>query len=168
MKTFYGIFKKSLVLFLVIILPGLSSGREMDHIEALFAIRDSITTHGNILPEKIRDTRGNDLRTLERIYELNTSTLTTLEAYFRLLMIALSTGTESKSETIDTLNEWLTFIQNQCNYDIDYLDSTLEETDNGDIIEQIKIARENSIKLSEIAEIAKDQNKELLKDKTVN
>ena len=129
-----------------------SSGKETSHIEDLFEIRTSITNQGKILPELIRKAYSNDLRTLERIFELNTSAVTTIEAYFRILKIALSSNMESDPETVEIMNGWLTFINNQCSYDIEYLDEALNETTNAEVIEQLNTARDNVKRLATISE----------------
>ncbi len=145
--------------------PFVFSGN-YDYVEQLFDVRGLITNQGKELPLTIKETTGNDLRTLERIFELNTSTLTTIEAYFRILMITLSTKSETNSQAVKILNEWLTFTDNQCAYDLEYLDSTLQETTDGKVIEQIKTAKHNTQKLSEIIKIGIEENLRLLTTKS--
>ncbi|RKY40811.1 MAG: hypothetical protein DRP85_07865 [Candidatus Makaraimicrobium thalassicum] len=131
---------------------------EFNHIEKLFDLRTSIGEQGKLLPEKIKTRTGNDLSTLERIFELNTSALTTIEAYFQILKIAMSTETESNSETVSILNEWLAFINNQCGYDIEYLEEALKESMDNEVIEQINTAKENIKRLSQIVSEGINEN----------
>jgi len=139
------------------ILP-FSYGNELVYVEKLFEIRDEITLQGNILPEKIQKTEGIDRRTLERIFELNTSTLTTIEAYFRILMITIATENENNSSAIRILNEWLTFTKNQCKYDMEYLNSTLNETTDQVVIDEINITKNSLVLLEQIADSAIIEN----------
>jgi len=135
-----------------------SYGKELIYVEKLFDIRDAITLQGNILPEKIQNSEGIDRRTLERIFELNTSTLTTIEAYFRILMITIATENENNSSAIKILNEWLTFTKNQCKYDMEYLNSTLKETTDQVVINEINITKNSLVLLEQIADSAIIEN----------
>ena len=114
------------------------------------------------MPDLIRQARDNDLRTLERIFELSTSALTTIEAYFKMLRIAIVGDGKVPSEVITSLNEWLAFINNQCKYDIEYLDEALAETENQAVIDHINTAKNNLQKLSEATERAIEENGPLL------
>jgi len=151
------------IIFSIITFNGpLSYGAEFGHVQELFELRTALTNQGNILPEKIKSVQGNDVRTLERIFEMETSTLTTIEAYFRILMIAVSTKSETNPETIKILNGWLSFIGNQCQFDIEYLDEALKETSDPNVIEQIEIAKKNSNTLAEIIKKSIVENNELI------
>jgi len=152
------------VLFIVVLsaAPALFC-EPLTHIEQLFNLRDSITNQGNILPDKIQQTSGIDRRTLERIFELNTSTLTTIEAYFRILMITIATENETNPEAVRILNEWLEFTKNQCMYDIEYLDSTLNETKDQIVVNEIITAKKSIKNLEDIANTAMNENSRLLK-----
>lgn len=142
----------SLFLFALVILvfPSSSFCKDYEHIEALFDLRTSITEQGRILPEDIKLAKGDDVRTLERTFELNTSALTTIEAYFRIVKIAIQRGSLPDAETVSILNEWLTFIKNQCTYDIEYLDAALAETQSENAKKQLTTAKQNVAKLEEI------------------
>jgi len=133
-------------------------GKELLYVEKLFNLRDEITLQGNILPEKIQKTEGIDRRTLERIFELNTSTLTTIEAYFRILMITIATENENNLSAIKILNEWLIFTKNQCKYDMEYLNSTLNETTDQVVIDEINITKNSLVLLEQIANSAIIEN----------
>lgn len=143
-----------------------SSADELIHVGELFSLRDAITNQGNVLPEKIQQTDGIDRRTLERIFELNTSTLTTIEAYFRILMITIVTENEKNPDAVKILNEWLEFTKNQCKYDIEYLDSTLEDTQDKIVIDEINNTKESILSLKKIATSAIIENDAILKHTT--
>ena len=133
-----------------------------NYIKELDTIRTSIIAQGDNMPDLIRQARDNDLRTLERIFELSTSALTTIEAYFKMLRIAIVGDGKVPSEVITSLNEWLAFINNHCKYDIEYLDEALAETENQAVIDHINTAKNNLQKLSEATERAIEENGPLL------
>ena len=148
---------KAKALIIPLVLVFLFSGRlssfgdEFEYIEQLFELRTSITDQGQALPDIIKQTTGNDLRTLERIFELNTSALTTIEAYFRIVKIAFVTDEGINNETAPILNEWLAFIRNQCKYDSDFLDETLKETNDPAVKKHIILSKKNVERLSSLA-----------------
>jgi hypothetical protein len=132
------------------------------HIEKLFDLRSSITNQGKSLPADIKQqTSVEDIRTLERIFELNTSTLTTIEAYFRLFKMMMTTNTETKLEVVDLLNEWLRFIGNQSKYDIEYLEQALTETKTEAVKKQITTARDNIQQLIALAQQGMNENRDM-------
>ncbi len=157
--------KKSFLFLLCLLLPitAASGAEKLDHIEKLFSIRASITSQDEALPSLIQKTSGNDLRTLERLYEINASTLTTIEAYFRILMIALSNNDQMNKETIDILNEWLDFMRNQSKYDKQFFETTIKDTSNEDVRSQIKLSTEITKSLLETTDIGVAENVALLK-----
>lgn len=135
-----------------------------NHIHEFDAVRTAIISQGNQLPECIKKAASNnDIRTLERIYELNTSLLTTIESYFRMLKIVVSSEREINKNVVDTLNGWLLFIQKQCVYDIEYLDSTLPETKDTMVSSQIKTSLTSIKKLSTAIDKAIKENIDLVK-----
>ncbi|MBU1894263.1 MAG: hypothetical protein ABIH85_04385 [Candidatus Omnitrophota bacterium] len=161
------VLKPSKIIFLVCCVAFLSfnsllHSEELLHVGQLFNLRDAITEQGNLLPEKIEKTSGNDRRTLERIFELNTSTLTTIEAYFRILMITIANENETNSETVKILNEWLTFTKNQCVYDIEYLNATLKETKDPQVLDEIIQAKKHAEYLLTLTTFAVTENSKLL------
>ncbi|MFH1837615.1 MAG: hypothetical protein ABH862_05845 [Candidatus Omnitrophota bacterium] len=154
----------SIVLILLFVLNSgnYSYSEDFKQVEHLFSLRNTITDQGSIIPEKIRNAQGADIRTLERIFEMETSMLTTMEAYFRILMISISSKSESTPETVKILNGWLEFIINQCKYDIEYLDEALKETKSPAVIEEIISAKDNIEKLSDIAKKSIAENSAML------
>lgn len=148
--------------FTFIAMPLVAFPQTFQHIESLFDLRTDIGAHGDTLPEAIKSSAGNEVRTLERIFELNTSALVTIEAYFRIFKISLSSEATMNDKTIEILNEWLSFIKNQCSYDIMYLNEALKETSNEMILLNIKTSLTNITKLSEIAGNGIQENKDIL------
>jgi len=145
-----------------VILPLVSHGEEFDHIQQLFDLRTAISDQGKLLPAYIKSASGNNLMTLERIFELNTSALTTVEAYFRIFKIAFTAEEKPSAEAVDVLNEWLAFIEIQCRYDIEYLDEAETEVRDKRVLEEIITAKKNIEKLSMIAEKGIGENEKLL------
>ncbi|MBF0494597.1 MAG: hypothetical protein HQL28_05655 [Candidatus Omnitrophica bacterium] len=135
---------------------------DFEYIDKLFDLRTSITDQGRLLPEAIKVAKANNLRILERVFELNTSALTTIEAYFRIFKISITTGTTLNESTTKILNEWLSFIENQCKYDSDYLTAAQTETDNPDVLKHLKISKVNIVKLAELCEEGVTENSRVL------
>lgn len=158
----YNLTKFVSLLLLVFLLSRIPPAFSEDHIRQLDAIRSTIITQGNSLPQLIREADDRDIRTLERIYELNTSLLTTVEAYFKMLKLVIASGIEIKKEVIDSLNEWLIFIHNQCNYDMEFLDEAMYEADTETVIQQIKTAKGNIQRLYDATEQGITENNALL------
>ena len=135
-----------------------SFGEGFEHIKRLFELRESIGDQGKALPDLIRSSSGDDIRTLERIFELNTSALTTIEAYFRIFKMAISTQNMQDPATILILDEWLTFMGTQCKFDIEYLDEASSGNRDQAILKQINISKKNIIELATIAKIGVKEN----------
>ncbi|HPS19391.1 MAG TPA: hypothetical protein PKY78_00170 [Candidatus Omnitrophota bacterium] len=155
---------KSLFVSALVIFSGASFSfcQEYKHIEQMFDLRTAITNQGKMLPENIKQTVGNDLRTLERIFELNTSTLTTIEAYFRLFKMAISQEGDPTQTSVNILNEWLAFIKNQCAYDTQYLDEAMKEIKNPAVLDHIKTAKTNIEQLAHISELGIKENPSMI------
>jgi len=147
--------KKIIPIFLVLILTGLSTlplfSESYSYIEGLFNLRTAITDHGKVLPSKIKQASGKDTRTLERIFEMNTSALTAIEAYFRIFKVAITAKSDTDPAIVTIMNEWLQFINTQCSFDLEYINEALKETADIRVMEQLQIARDNIRKLSEIS-----------------
>ena len=73
----------SLVVF-VVSCCVFSSAEETTHVEDMFMIRNDFVEQGNGMPDYIKKATGVNLSTLERLFDLNTSALTMIEAYFRI------------------------------------------------------------------------------------
>ncbi|MBF0216604.1 MAG: hypothetical protein HQL30_06375 [Candidatus Omnitrophica bacterium] len=164
-KFFVSIFFLFLIGFSGVYTPS-SYSLEFDHIESLFDIRSSIASQGQVLPDSIRASAGNDVRILERIFELNTSALTTIEAYFRIFKVTFATKEGLTQATNKILNEWLAFVNNQCQFDIEYLKETLNEAKSEDTKRQIEISKRNIEKLANITKQGITENEDMLRKLT--
>lgn len=153
-----------IVVIVIVAVQGMSpSGYAQRHIKDMDGIRASIIAQGNGLPDRIREaTVIMDIRTLERIYELNTSLLTTIEAYFRMLKLVIAYQGDVPNRVIEALNEWLAFIRKQCVYDIEYLDAASQEVDNEVVIGEIETAKTNIQHLADITDQAIEENSSML------
>jgi hypothetical protein len=126
--------------------------------EKLFDVRSMITEHDKELPRQMENASPDTIRILERIFELNTSALTTIEAYFRIFKIAVASGKSFDSNTVNILNEWLEFINTQCLFDLEYLETTIKETRDIAIMAQLQTAKNNIQNLADISATAINQN----------
>ena len=151
---------KKIIIYIIIVLltSSFSFADNYAYVETLFKIRTTIMDHGKELPSQMQKATGNDVRTLERIFELNTSALTTIEAYFRILEIAIASEKSININIITILNEWLEFINAQCYYDLEFIDEALNETKNISIIHQLKTAKNNIRRLADTSSLAISQN----------
>jgi len=149
----------SFLCFFIVFFYSISFSKELTHIEKLFDIREEITTQGKSIPILIKEAQYMDIRTFERIFELNTSILSTIEAYFRMVKISIIKKNNNNPKIIEILNNWLNFINNQCTYDLEYLNSSLPQSNNKECIEQIQIAIKNIENLYEITKLGIQENK---------
>jgi len=156
--------QKGICVFICVILIGMTPpALSQDHISELDIVRSAIINQGNSMPALIREaTTNQDIRTLERIYELNTSLLVTIESYFRMLKLVVSSRRDINGPVIDSLNEWLAFINNQCRHDIDYLQSAITETADDKVKNALTLAKINIEKLSDVTQLAISENKNML------
>lgn len=154
-------FKSVLLILCMLLMYAHNSAFGQESILKLDEIRNLIAGQGDMLPEIMKESKGNDVRTLERIYELNTSALTTVEAYMKMLKMALSFDGEINKASLDILNKWLLFIGRQCEYDIEYLEFALTEISNTNTIEQINISKNNLKNLQSITNLAIKENQEI-------
>jgi hypothetical protein len=150
-------------LFLIFSLSSAVYSYAMSSIELMDAARSSIITQGDKMPAFIKEARtDSDIRTLERIYESNTSLLTAVEAYFRMLKLVISSEQQIDQKVITSLNEWLTFISKQCEFNLEYMDSAKNETKDPIVIEQLNAASINIKDLMTAVEKAIEENKSLV------
>lgn len=133
------------------------------HLKKLDAIRSSMSELGTVMPDLIRKAKPRDIRTLERVFEINTYALTTIEAYFKMLKVAISSNEPINKDTVTVLNGWLEFINKYCKSDIEYFDEAISETKDEVIVSLIGKAKNNIKELSEITLAAIDENKTLLR-----
>ncbi|MDD4203119.1 MAG: hypothetical protein PHQ52_06600 [Candidatus Omnitrophica bacterium] len=157
MEKLYSIAKKTITVCMVFCLYS-SVAFCSNHIQEMTMLRDSIIAQSNQMPPLIRAASADDIRTLERIYELNTSTLTTIEAYFKMIKVITSSQVEINNSIIQSLNEWLQFINNQCEFDTDYLNEALQISKTPSTIEQIQAAKAHMVNLVKITNQGIDEN----------
>jgi len=160
------IYKKILILFFCTLISFFSFQRysfSQNQVNEFDSVRTSILEQGSKMPEIIKNAKTNmEIRTLERIYELNTSLLVTIESYFRMLRLVITSEIEVNSKIIETLNGWLVFMGKQCDNDLEYLESAVGETKNLDVIEQVRLAGENIKKLKTAIDAAMEENMNVL------
>lgn len=132
-----------------------------DHIKGMDGIRTSMADIGNSLPGIIKDAKPNEIRTLERVFEINNYALVTIESYLKMIKVAVSSGGAINKEIVQVLNGWLGFMRNYCEYDIKYFDEVLSETKNEKIVELLKKEKTNMSNLKEISGQGIKENTEL-------
>lgn len=142
---------KNTVLSLVVMstIAWTASVSAQDHLNDLDSVRSSMTELGYTLPQAIKTAKSQDMRTLERVFEINNYALMTIESYLKMLKVfSLGTAPLNK-ETVDILNGWLKFISNYCEYDIKYLDEAKADTQDKlalEIIGKEKVSIESLMK----------------------
>ncbi|MCM8790207.1 MAG: hypothetical protein NC938_00695 [Candidatus Omnitrophica bacterium] len=120
-----------------------------------------MTKVGSSLPELIRKAQPRDIRTLERLFEINNYALVTIESYLKMIKIALSSGTGINKEVLEVLNGWLKFISHYCDYDIKYIDEAIAETKDSAVVEALKTQKTNISTLKETSQAGIKENTEL-------
>lgn len=164
-KTLKTLYAAAAVCSLICLSAGSVHSEQLLHIRELFDVRTAISDQGEAMSGNIQKARGRDVRTLERIFELNTSTLATIEAYFRMFRIVFSSENAATTQTVGIMNEWLRFISSQCVYDLEYLNAVVHETTEEAILEQIGMARENISTLKKIADKGVYENQGMIQQK---
>jgi hypothetical protein len=132
------------------------------HIKDLDGVRTALTEFGDKMPEVIKNADGKDVRTLERLYEINTYAFTTVEAYFKMMQIAISTEGDINGDIVGILNGWLEFIRRYCRADIKYFNEAMASAQSPAMIDLIQKAKKNMADLMEITRKAIDENKAML------
>ena len=130
-----------LLISLSVFLSG--SVYSQDHIKSLDEVRTKMTKLGGSLPELIRNAEPRDIRTLERLFEINNYALVTIEAYLKMVKITLSSMTGINKDVLGILNGWLKFISHYCEYDIKYIDEALSETIDAKVVELLRSEKDN-------------------------
>jgi len=138
----------------------LGTGRAscQEHIRKLDAVRTSMTKMGSVLPELTRKAQAQDIRTMERVFEINNYSLVTIESYFKMIKIALASGTGLNKDVLGVLNGWLKFMSNYCEYDLKYMDEALSQTKNAAIVEILKSEKENITSLRDASQFGVNEN----------
>ena len=120
-----------------------------------------MTEFGNKMPAMIKSAENRDIRTLERVFEINTYALTTIEAYFKMIKVAVSSEGDINKEIMEVLNGWLEFINNYCKKDMEYFDEALSDTNDEKIMDVVLEAKKNIQTLSDATVQAIKENKVL-------
>ncbi len=113
---------------------------------------------GSSLPELTRKAQLRDIRTMERVFEINNYSLVTIESYFKMMKIALTSGAGLNKEALSVLNGWLKFVSNYCEYDIKYMDEALSQTKDASIIEILKTEKNNISSLIDASQFGIKEN----------
>jgi len=129
-----------------------------EHLTDLDAVRTSLTSVGGRLPDIIKKAKPEDIRTLERVFEINNYALVTIESYLKMLKVMISSGGSLNKDTIGVLNNWLKFIKNYCEYDLKYFEEALSGTRDEVVIEMLNIEKQNISMLIKISEKGIDEN----------
>ena len=141
---------------------GLSAAQ--DHLSDLDSIRSSMTEIGYKLPEMIKSAKPENIRTLERVFEINNYALMTIESYLKMLKVFSLGGGYLNSETVSILNGWLKFISNYCEYDIKYLDEAKTDTRDLPTLEIVDKERSNISYLMQTAIKGSLENSKVLSE----
>lgn len=131
-----------------------------EHIRKLDAVRASMAKMGSALPELTRKAQSRDIRTMERVFEINNYSLVTIESYFKMIKIALSSGAGLNKDVLNILNGWLKFVSNYCEYDIKYMDEAIAQTKDEAIIEILKTEKSNISSLRDASRFGINENTE--------
>lgn len=119
------------ILAVTLFLAASTSGLAQDHLKDLDNIRSSLTEIGNKLPGIIGSAAAEDVRTLERVFEINNYALMTIESYLKMLKVTVVSGGKLNKAAVSLVNTWLRFIANYCENDTKYLDEALKDTKDG-------------------------------------
>jgi hypothetical protein len=98
-----------------------------DYLKDIDNVRSSMTAMGYKLPEAIRNTKPDNIRTLERVFEINNYALVTIESYLKMLKIFSLSNVRNNKGTLPIINGWLTFISDYCATDVKYLEEARME-----------------------------------------
>ena len=157
-------FIKTFIISLALIITlGASPAFCQSHIKDLDSLRNSMVNLGNEMPAMIKNTKNNEMRTLERVYEINTYALTTIEAYFKMVKVAVVAEGKINKAEVEIFNGWLQFIAKYCEKDNVYLDEAISEMKNPAILDVLERSKEHIKSLKEIAIRAVGENNDLLK-----
>lgn len=154
-----------IIISLILLTAGVTPSYSQNHIKELDGLRSSMAEIGAKMPDMIKATKNNEMRTLERVYEINTYALTTIEAYFKMIKVAVSSDGKINTDIITVFNGWLEFISKYCKQDISYLDEAKSDMKNPEIIKVLDLTKSNITALDQIATKAIDENNNLLKKK---
>ena len=132
--------------------------QEQAHIRKLDTVRASMAKMGSSLPDAIRKAQPGDIRTLERVFEINNYALVTIESYLKMIKIALSSGSGINKSVLEVLNGWLKFISYYCEYDIKYMDEALTQTKDTAVVEILKSEKSTIADLRDVSQAGINEN----------
>jgi hypothetical protein len=135
-----------------------------DHLSELDSVRTSLTDIGYKLPDAIKSAKPEDVRTLERVFEINNYALMTIESYLKMLKVFSLGGAYINKDIVNILNGWLKFIDNYCEYDIKYLDEAKSETKDSTVLGLIDKERSYIASLKEAAIKGSIENSKILSE----
>lgn len=125
---------------------------DLSYIEELFSVRDSFAAHSKDVSETLFSQKTGNVRELERIFELNSSNMTAIEAYFKIFRIVFTQERTPTDRDLRTSAEWLEFILEQCKYDLEFLEAKLHEPLSPLIRKHTTAAHENVRSLASAAQ----------------
>ena len=157
---------RNTVFFMVLlsIIAWTASGQALaqDHLSDLDSVRSSMTDLGYTLPDAIKSAKPQDIRTLERVFEINNYALMTIESYLKMLKVFSLGGGYLNKETVSVLNGWLKFVSNYCEYDIKYLDEAKADTQDKLVLDIIGKERASIDSLMKAAIKGSSENSKVL------
>lgn len=153
---------KHLFATLIMILTCAEIALCQNHIKELDTVRSSLVETGNQLPAIIKNAPQADLRTLERIFEINTYALTTIESYFKMIKVTITSGGAVNKEVIKVFNDWLRFIAKFCRKDIEYLDEAIAQTKDAAVAKILQTARKNIQALHDVTMGGIEENQKMV------
>lgn len=159
----YGLRNVILIYAALLVTLGSAPAFAQNHIKELDAVRTSMTELGGTMPAMIKNAKPRDMRTLERVFEINTYALTTIEAYLKMIKVTLSSNGDINKDVVDVFNGWLEFMDKFCRKDIEYLNEALAETKDAPVAGVITRTKKNIQDLGDITTRGIQENKNLLK-----
>jgi len=129
-----------------------------DYLKDIDDVRSSMTAMGYKLPEAIRTTKPDNIRTLERVFEINNYALVTIESYLKMLKIFSLSSVRNDKGTLPVINGWLTFISDYCESDVKYLEEARMEMAGDEERKIVGEQKDNIAKLMEAARKGIDEN----------
>jgi hypothetical protein len=146
----------------ILCLGGITVALAQDHLKDLDSVRSSMTEIGYKLPDVIKAAKPQDIRTLERVFEINNYALMTIESYLKMLKVFSVAGGYINKEIVGILNGWLNFMSNYCKYDLKYLNDAKSETQDKTAIEIIDKEIDSLSRLMQAAIKGAEENSKIL------
>jgi len=110
-----------------------------------------MTAMGSRLSEAIRASQPENVRILERVFEINNYALVTIESYLKMLKIFSLSGGYGREEVIKVLNNWLSFIMSYCANDMKYLEEEAGQIKDKTVSDILAEEKDNISKLQDAA-----------------